>query len=217
MSPEDDIENTEATSEESVRAPDYLRHSLGGFLEDLSSGEPTPGGGGAAAVSVALAAGLCGMCARFSGKYLPDPERVAEEADRLRRRAEPLARYDAEAYGRVLAALRLPKEEPGRGRSVERAFEEASEVPLTVAKTGAETAELAARLARDGNPNLRGDAVSAALLAEAGVCAAGTLVGINTPGDDSRAAEAIELKDRASVAALGATRGTLVHNVAEVS
>ena len=35
-------------------------------------------------------------------------------------------------------------------------------------------------MAREGNPNLRGDAVAAALLAEAGVRAAAVLVEINT-------------------------------------
>lgn len=210
------VNDKEAEREES-RAPDYLRFSLGGFLEDLSSGEPTPGGGGAASVSVALAAALCGMCARFSGEHLLNAGEAAEEADGLRRYVEPLAQEDAEAYGRVLAALRLPKTDPGRQRSLDQSFEEASEVPLKIARAGAETAELAARLARYGNPNLKGDAVSAALLAEAGARAAAMLVGINAPQDEARSVRASELKRRASVSAIGAAHGTLACNVAEVS
>jgi formiminotetrahydrofolate cyclodeaminase len=204
-------------AEETGQAPDYLQHSLGGFLEAMSSGEPVPGGGGAAAVSVALAAGLCAMCARFSGEHLSDSGDTAAEADGLRRRVQPLAQEDAGAYGRVLDALRLPKEDPARRRSMELAFERASEVPLSIAQTGAETAELAAKLARCGNPNLKGDAVSAALLAEAGVRAAAMLVGINAPEDEPRIARASELKSRASASALEATRDTLAYNVAEVS
>jgi methenyltetrahydrofolate cyclohydrolase len=62
----------------------------------------------------------------------------------------------------------------------------AADVPMQVLEAGAEVAGLAARLAADGNPNLRGDAV-AALLAEAGVRAATELVTINladVPGDE---------------------------------
>ena len=46
-------------------------------------------------------------------------------------------------------------------------------------RLGAEVAELAARLAVAGNPNLRGDSVTAALLAEASARSAACLVDIN--------------------------------------
>jgi len=38
-------------------------------------------------------------------------------------------------------------------------------VPLQLCELAGQTAALAARLATDGNPNLRGDAITAALLA----------------------------------------------------
>ena len=52
----------------------------------------------------------------------------------------------------------------------------------------AQVAEMAARLAAAGNPNLRGDSVSAAVLAEASARSAACLVDINValgdlPGD----------------------------------
>jgi hypothetical protein len=62
----------------------------------------------------------------------------------------------------------------------------------------------AARLAREGTPNLRGDAVAAALLAKAGVRAAAALVEINTTAgeiSDDRVERAGEL-----VASAGAAR-----------
>ncbi len=80
----------------------------------------------------------------------------------------------------------------------------AADVPLAVAEAGAEVAEVAARLAREGNPNLRGDAVAAALLAEAGTRAAAALVRINTAaGDisDDRVGRGDELVARAVGAA----------------
>jgi formiminotetrahydrofolate cyclodeaminase len=69
-------------------------------------------------------------------------------------------------------------------------------------------AEIAARLAREGNPNLRGDAVAAALLAEAGARAAAVLVEINTAAGeiaDDRFARVGEFVTRAT----GATRGAM--------
>ena len=56
---------------------------------------------------------------------------------------------------------------------------------MRVAEIGVQVAVLAARLARHGNPNVRGDAVTAALLAEAGTRSAGALVRINLSGAPS--------------------------------
>ncbi|MDQ4105584.1 MAG: cyclodeaminase/cyclohydrolase family protein, partial [Actinomycetota bacterium] len=121
-----------------------------------------------AAVAVSLAAALAGMAARLSKEYLPDAAGLIERADRLRERASRLAGADARAYGRVMAAQRA-------GSGVEETLSEAADVPLAIAEAGTEVSELADRLAKDGNPNLRGDAVTAVLLAGAGVRAAATL------------------------------------------
>ena len=56
---------------------------------------------------------------------------------------------------------------------------------MRVAEIGVQVAALAARLARHGNPNLHGDAVTAALLAEAGARSACALVRINLSGAES--------------------------------
>ena len=97
-------------SPEDAAMPDYLSLPLGRFLDLVASGEPAPGGGAAAAVAIALAAGLSGMAARFSAEQLADAPALADRADALRREVAPLARADAEAYGRVLTAYRLPRE-----------------------------------------------------------------------------------------------------------
>ncbi len=135
-----------------------------------------------AAVAVALAAGLSGMAARLSVDHLADATGLAEWADRLRRRVAPLAQEDATAYGLVLAAYRNQDDgAPGvRRERIRTALSGAADVPLAIAEAGVEVVEIAARLAREGNPSLRGDAVAAALLAEAGVRAAAVLVEINT-------------------------------------
>ncbi|HEV8045740.1 MAG TPA: cyclodeaminase/cyclohydrolase family protein, partial [Rubrobacter sp.] len=114
--------------------------------------------------------------------HLADATGLAVRADRLRRRVAPLAQEDATAYGHVLAAYRTPDDGAPevRRERIRTALSGAADVPLAIAEAGAEVAEVAARLAREGNPNLRGDAAVAALLAEAGVRAAAVLVEINT-------------------------------------
>jgi methenyltetrahydrofolate cyclohydrolase len=175
---------------------EYLDLPLGEFLELVASGNPAPGGGSVAAVAVALAAGLSGMAARLSAGQLADP--LAERADAARRRVAPLARIDAESYGRVLDAYREPDSETRRER-VSNALSGATDVPLAVAEVGTEVAGIAARLVEEGNTNLVGDAITALLLAEAGVRAAVTLVEINLSSanlDDDRLGRANELVDK---------------------
>ena len=170
--------------------PNYAELPLGRFVDMLASREPTPGGGASAAVAVALAAALTAMAARFSADHLADAETIADRAEELRNRVMPLAQADAAAYGRVLDAYRTPRDDDEkRRRRIREALSEAADVPLSIAEVGVEVAGNAARLVEEGNPNLRGDAVTAAALAKAGVRAAATLVEINVSAggaDDDR-------------------------------
>lgn len=188
-----------------VDVPDYLSLPLGRFLGLVASGEAAPGGGATAAVTVALAAGLSSMAARFSADHLTDAYLLADRAESLRVEVAPLARADAEAYGRVLEAYRTPRErDPEERREhIRAALSDAADVPLAIAEAGAEVAEVAARLAEEGNPNLKGDALAAVLLAEAGVRAATNLAEINLSSGGSeegrrgRAAALLEIASRA--------------------
>jgi formiminotetrahydrofolate cyclodeaminase len=186
--------------------PDYLGLPLGRFLELVASEDPTPAGGSVAAVAVALAASLCAMAARLSKNQLPDAPEVARRADHLRDETASLARADAAAYAGVLAT--------GRAREGEThdALSRAADVPLAVARFGAEVAEISARLARAGNPNLEGDAISAALLAEAGVSAAARLAKINLTRagiGNKRLAHADALVESAASAGRAAQEGRI--------
>jgi formiminotetrahydrofolate cyclodeaminase len=176
---------------------EYLDLPLGAFLDLVARGNPAPGGGSVAAVTVALAAGLSGMAARLSTGQLADAEGLADRADVAMRRVAPLARIDAESYGRVLDAYREPDAETRRER-VSDALSGATDVPLAVAEIGNEVAGIAARLVEEGNPNLEGDAIAALLLAEAGVRAATVLVEINLSSanvHDDRLGRTNELAD----------------------
>jgi formiminotetrahydrofolate cyclodeaminase len=178
-------------------APDYLDLPLGEFLDRVASDRPAPGGGSVAAIAVAVAAGLAGMAARLSKSQLDDSSELAVRADASRRRVASLARADAESYGRVLDAYREPDPET-RAARVRDALSGAADVPLAVAEIGSEVAGIAARLVEEGNPNLEGDALTAALLSEAAVRAAAALASINLSTakvDDGRIGRANRLVD----------------------
>jgi methenyltetrahydrofolate cyclohydrolase len=183
---------------ETRSTPDYLEMPLSHFLEYLASGESAPGGGAAAAVAVALAASLSSMSVILSGDHRPNAAWLISRTDRLRQDVARLAQADAEAYRRVIAARHA------QDQNVQVSLSEAADVPLAVAEVGAEIADVAARLVtEDGNPNLKGDAIAAVLLAEAGVRATIALVKINLLAaglEDKRLNRADELADTAAAA-----------------
>jgi formiminotetrahydrofolate cyclodeaminase len=123
-----------------------------------------------------------------------------------------LAQEDAAAYSLALAVLR----EPGGAGPEERdarigdALSHAAEVPLQIAEVAADIAALAADVVERGNPNLRGDAAAAAVLAEAAARISANLVAINLTmqEEDERVARALMLADNATRSAKQAVRAT---------
>ena len=186
---------------------------LGQFLGALASAAPAPGGGAAAALSVAIGAGLCAMAARLSTRQLDKAAagQLTTEVERIGRAAASLMQADAEAYTRVISAMRSSAGDDPAARelAVAAALSAAADVPMQIAELGAETAGLAGRLAAGGNPALRGDAVAAALLAEAGTRSAAALVKINLASlpEDERHARAKSLVAEAASAAQAARGG----------
>ncbi len=79
---------------------------------------------------------------------------------------------------------------------------------MQIVELAVPVAQIAARLAADGNPNLRGDAITGAVLAEAGARAAAVLVGINLAGapEDDRPGRAARLVREAAALAAAARR-----------
>jgi methenyltetrahydrofolate cyclohydrolase len=167
---------------------DMLSAPLGDVLGHIASAIPSPAGGSAAAIAVAMGAGLTAMCARNSRDEWPEARAATAQAETLRARIEPLAQADAEAYDGALAAFRLPEllEPEVRNATLGVALERAAAIPLAIAEVGADVADLAASLAEKGSQQVKGDAIAGALLAEAGTRAAAHLVRINlgaTPED----------------------------------
>jgi formiminotetrahydrofolate cyclodeaminase len=154
----------------------YLDLRLGEFLERLAAARRAPGGGSAAAVTVALAAGLVTLAARSSRNSWSDAIGVAAQAQALVERVMPLVEADALAWEQAAAAL----EETGGGDEVlERKLEAAAAVPMQIAEAGADAAALAELVADRGDAAYRADAVAAAILAAAGAEAAAHLVAVN--------------------------------------
>ncbi len=168
----------------------------------MAARTPAPGAGAVTGVTASLAAALAAMVARFS-----DDEVTAAVCDGLARRLEPLADADATAYGSYLEAARLPHEDDSRAAQMVETLSAATDVPMSLVELAGDVVEHACRLARDGNPRLRGDAVTAALLGAGAARSAAVLVGVNLAGrpafgDDPRpdrahtlAAEAQRLAD----------------------
>jgi formiminotetrahydrofolate cyclodeaminase len=186
---------------------DLLGLPVGEFLGQLAGPEPAPSGGGAAALAVSMAAGLCAMTARLSARQLTGAEDLATAAQRTADRAASLIQADADSYAAVIDAQRRKHDDDQtRRREIAAALAAAADVPMEIVELAVSVARLAARLAADGNPNLRGDAITGALLAEAGARAAAILVGINLAGtDDDRPARAAQLAKEAASFAAGAT------------
>ena len=180
--------------------------TLNELLADLAAPTPAPGAGSATAWSCAQGAALIEMTAGIT-LARPDAEdrrermsAIAARARSLRARAGALAAAELDAYAPVLAALRTPRESPGRSKRLDAALSEASETPLELAAIGAELAELAAEVAEHGAPSVSGDALAGLLIAEAACQAAARLVAINLGRrpEEPRIAEAAQHAERAS-------------------
>jgi formiminotetrahydrofolate cyclodeaminase len=175
---------------------------LDAFLDELEAPAPSPCGGSAAAVAAAMGAALVTMVARASSSWTDAPG-VATQARALRARLLELADEDARAFGDVLAVMRESTGSPEhRDFTLGTALLRAAEVPLRIAESAADVADLAAQTAAEGSTHLRADATAAAALAEAATRAAAHLVDINlaTVRGDRHSARAAELAAAASSA-----------------
>lgn len=153
--------------------------SILAFSERLASGDPAPGGGSAAAAAGALAAGLAAMVARLTigrPKYAAredEMRQVLAQVERLRGQLLALVDADTLAYGNVMAAYRLPKDDAAQAAARKAAIQEAlihaADLPLAAAEACVQALNAAALVAQHGNKNARSDGVVAALLAHAGL------------------------------------------------
>jgi methenyltetrahydrofolate cyclohydrolase len=194
---------------EENRAVAYTDLPFEELLDRIAAETPAPGGGSVAAFVTEMAASLAAMAARFAHDWDGAAGALAQ-AETLRHRAAPLADENSIAYENVLTAMRMPKElEPEvRNALIGETLSRAADVPLQITDCAASVSELAAEIAEHGNPNVRGDAAAAAILATSAARVAANLVEINlttVEGDDrvERARAFVRSAERAAREALG--------------
>ncbi|MDP4021457.1 cyclodeaminase/cyclohydrolase family protein [Methylobacterium sp. NEAU 140] len=190
------------------------------FLTELASAAPTPGGGGAAAISGAMGAALVSMVCNLTIGKKKYAEVEAELKDVLARSeglrvvltgmiAEDVAAFDA-----VMAAYGAPKatdeEKAARAEKIQAALKTATDVPLACCRACRAVIDLAAITADKGNLNVISDAGVAVLSAQAGLRSAALNVYINAKGLEDRAFADERLEE---LEGLLAEAGTLTEQV----
>jgi glutamate formiminotransferase / formiminotetrahydrofolate cyclodeaminase len=162
------------------------------FLADLASGEPTPGGGSAAAYGAAMGAALAAMVGRLTvgkKKYADVQSEMwmlIESADEYRAEMKEAVLKDADAFRAYMKARRLPRDteeqKADRIRAINAASINAAEVPLQVARSAVAIMRLALKAAKLGNINAISDAGTASTFCAAALNGAGLNVKINLLG-----------------------------------
>jgi formiminotetrahydrofolate cyclodeaminase len=176
--------------------------TIEGFLAQLASDAPTPGGGAVAGLVAANGAALiqmvCSLTVDKAG-YEEVQGRVREidaEAGEARAALLDVADRDATAFDAVMAAFKMPKETDAqkaeRSQAIQAGYEAAAAVPMECAKRAAALMPLAAEVTRIGNAQAASDGSSAAQCLSSAVWCATYNVEIN----------AAALKDQAKAQAL---------------
>ncbi|MDO5295775.1 MAG: cyclodeaminase/cyclohydrolase family protein [bacterium] len=150
-----------------------LQLSIGGVLANLAAPDPQWGGGSAVLLGASMGTCLLAMAARIGALGIRQdkfaaPELNAEEleqlGDELAARAEELADWaakDGELYGRVVAAQRLPKEQPElRNAAILKALRGAIEGPLWISERIVDILRRAESLAANCKKSNYSDVVS---------------------------------------------------------
>lgn len=182
--------------------------TLSDFTAQLASAQPAPGGGGAAALTGALAASLTAMAANVTAAN----PRYAERSDALRslidacetQRTTLLALIEADAAGflPLQKAYAIPRTDPDRAARLAAAAQTACLAPLAMLEHCVQTALLLTAALEAASPLLRSDVGCAAALCRAAAEAAAMNVFVNTgllAPDDRAATEARTEHLRATV------------------
>jgi formiminotetrahydrofolate cyclodeaminase len=182
-------------------APRFGSMTLDGFVEQLASSAPIPGGGSAAAVAASLAAGLVAMVAGLSAdrsayaRFAATHVRAGAAGRTLAARLLELADEDAAAYGALAAAMKRPRatdeEKAARANAIHAAAVTAAEVPLRTLEACRDVVVASEALAGRSNRNAASDLAVASRLAEAAAHGAAENVMVNLPalGNEDRADE----------------------------
>jgi formiminotetrahydrofolate cyclodeaminase len=162
---------------------------VAGFIEQISSKAPAPGGGSAAALSGAVGAALLTMVCHFTvGKkgyeaVTEEMSHVREQASALRVKLTAQIDDDTTAFNRFRVANRMAEDSEAaiakKRTEVDAATRETIEVPRETMQLCAKGLELATTVVAKGNKNTLSDAATGAEMLMAGLDGAANNVLIN--------------------------------------
>jgi methenyltetrahydrofolate cyclohydrolase len=166
-----------------------IEETLQGFLDEVASDSPAPGGGSVSALSGAMGAALGAMVCRLTiGKkgYEAVKDQMSKymaELDDQKKALTLLIDMDTDAFNKLMMAFKLAKstddEKAVRSRAIQEATKEAIKVPLETCRKCLKVVELCDPIAQKGNTNSITDVGCAALMARAGLEGAAMNVRIN--------------------------------------
>lgn len=166
-----------------------IEETLAGFLDEVASDSPAPGGGSVSALSGAMGAALGAMVCRLTiGKkgYEAVKDEMAKhiiELDDLKKALMLLVDMDTDAFCKLMNAFKLAKttddEKANRTRAIQEATKEAIKVPMETCRKCLKVVEFCVPIAEKGNANSITDVGCAALMARAGLEGAALNVRIN--------------------------------------
>jgi formiminotetrahydrofolate cyclodeaminase len=159
---------------------------VGEMLADLASKSPVPGGGGIAALTGAMAAGLGEMVLAYSvvqrlAPHHADIEKARAELAEIRASFVQAADDDAAAYARLNAVMRIKDRTPDQDREFREAASAATGAPVRVMRLAGRMLTVFDGLEGRWNDRLASDMAMAALLAMAAARSAWWNVRMNTP------------------------------------
>ena len=183
--------------------PDFADQSLAEIVASVAARDPTPGAGPSLAWTCALAAALVEMTSAVMLRKEPDsPAAIEARRDRahaLRATALSLADLDAAAYREVLAVQRRHGE-PGLPQRLRQALADAADPLVRIVQTAHEVSELATAAVADARGGIRGEALTALVLAASVARGGVSLVELNLAGDPQDARRAL-VREAATAAA----------------
>lgn len=156
------------------------------FTAVLASASPTPGGGGAAALTAAVGTALGGMVASLTtGKKTyaaveNEIQHLLATTNTLQENLLDQVAADAEGFLPLAAVYALPKDAPGRAEKLIQASGAACAVPLCIMELCVEALTAAGRLADIGSRLAVSDAGCAAAILGGALRAASLNVLVNT-------------------------------------
>lgn len=156
------------------------------FVSLLASDAPAPGGGGAAALVGAIGTALGNMVGALTvgkKKYADVEEKIKclmSRCNELQTQLLDQVAADAEGFVPLARAYGIPKDDPNRAETLERATVTACQAPMRIMELCCDSLDVIAVMAEKGSRLAVSDAGCAAALVKAALQAASLNVFINT-------------------------------------